>query len=220
MTSFIVACIAITIVILIGAFIIGAIGGIITGTIRSAKKSPLKSIIALMLIGWTISSASKYKKVEQPQQIINPAQTQIQPQQAVICTQTQKVNVPPTNTVNRRIGIYVYGDSNMTEIEDVIFREMDTRSNAPLIEKEINSTEGTITAHIKWKASMPNPPEIKSTVDEIIDMSQNVDSEQKERIGKLIARMQKPVYTRIDHDTLDKPHPISVESNQQCVNKS
>lgn len=220
MTSFIVACIAIAIVILIAAFIIGAIGGIITGTIRSAKKSPLKSIVVLILTGWVISSASKYKKVEQPQQTINPAQTQIQPQQSVICTQTQKVNTPATNTVHRRIGIYVYGDSNMTEIEDVIFREMDTRPTAPLIEKEINSTEGTITAHIKWKESMPNPPEIKSTVDEIIDMSQNVDSEQKERIGKLIARMQKPVYTRIDHDTLDKPHPISVESNQQCVNKS
>ena len=223
MISFIATCIAIVIVIVIAAFIIGAIGGIIAGTASSAKKSPLKSIVVLILTIWVISSASKYKKIEQPQQTITTVQTQIQPQQSVTCTQTQKVNDPPTNTLHRRIGIYVYGDYNITQIEDVVFREMDTRLNAPLIEKDINSTEGTITAHIKWKESMSNPPAIKSTVDEIIDISKNVDSTQRERIEKLLARMKrKPereadTMTRVVHNIQHKPEPLSVETNQKCI---
>ncbi|MFI3218402.1 MAG: hypothetical protein QX189_04710, partial [Methylococcales bacterium] len=67
------------------------------------------------------------------------------------------------------------------------------------------------------KESMQNPPEIKSTVNEIIDMSQNVDSTQRESIEKILARMQKPAYTRIDHDILNKPKPLSVETNQKCI---
>jgi len=222
MMSVIVACIAIVVVILIMALIIGAIGGIA----KSAKKSPFKSIIALILTVWVVSSVSKYKKVEQPLQAINPSQNQIQPQQSVTCTQTQKINAPPTNTLHRRIGIYVYGDYNITGIDDVMSRRMDTRPNAPLIEKNISTTDGTINATIEWKESMPNPPEIKSTVDEIIDMSQNVDNIQKERIEKLLARMKRnpereaDTMTRVVHDIQNKPEPISVESNQQCFNKT
>jgi len=225
MISFIATCIVIVIVVLVAAFIIGAIGGTILGTARRVKKSPLKSIIALILMGWVISSASKYKKAEAepPQQAITPAQTQQvaipKNQPPITCTQTQKVNnPPPTNTLHRRIEIHVYGDYNITGIEDVIYRKMDTRPNASLIEKNITTGSGsTIFADIEWKESMQNPPEIKSTVNEIIDMSQNVDSTQRESIEKILARMQKPAYTRIDHDILNKPKPLSFETNQKCI---
>lgn len=230
MMSVITACIAIIVIVII----LSLTTSVIMFIFQQIKKSLWKSTVALLLTLFIIGTVSKYKKVEteQPQQAITLAQAQQvaipKNQPSITCTQTQKVNNPPTTTLHRRIEIHVYGDYNVTGIDDNIYRTMDTTPNAPLIEKNIStgSGGGTIFVKIDWKESMPNPPEIKSTVDEIIDMSQNVDSAQRERIEKVLSKMRRnpereiDTMTRVVHDIQNKPEPISIESNQQCFNKT